>query len=135
MALGIFKRIELEGISEGWGKEAHLKFKALNMDSLKEIQKAGEGVDVSKAEVNKKNLDSAEKIMSVIKSRFVSGRVYNEAMELVDATIDDVDDLYVIIPDKFVSSMMGETNPKSIPQSNGSLSTDQTQTMNQQKQA
>lgn len=119
--LGLFKKVSLDGISDGWTDEAYLKFKPMTIKHLQQMQSKTNGVDVEKVkkgEVDDSTMSSVSSIMNVLTDMYHSGKVYNEDMELVDAESAHVEPLFMQDAERFMSALFGgATDPKSPRQS------------------
>jgi hypothetical protein len=117
--LAITKRVNLEGLDEGWGPDCYALVAPCSYQErldLTELQTD----DKAKAEVVKYQLD-------LVRKHFLSGKALflNDSgePELSDLTIDDIVESEPLIDLLFLAIMGVATNPKDLSTLKGKLST------------
>ncbi len=95
---GVIKKIDLAFLGEGY-EGAFLRFRAFCVTDIKDL--AGMGVSTDKV------AEATDKIMGVIKERFVDGQAPEEDGKLVAVTVEDLDKFPVEVLTKIVEILTG----------------------------
>lgn len=104
------KQVSLNGLAKQYGEawnEAYLVIAPLTVKALPELR--GMKVDKDSKELNKEQMDS---ILPMIKKSFVRGKVVLDG-KLVDAEVDDLDDIPLQGMNAVITAAVGDPDPKS----------------------
>lgn len=102
-------RVSLDTLAKQYGelwREAYLDVAPLTIKALPELR--GMKVDKDSSELTQEQMDG---IMPMIKKAFVGGKVVLNN-ELVDAEVDDLDDLPLVGMNAVITAAVGDTDPK-----------------------
>lgn len=120
--LGIFRKVNLADVAEGWDDKAYVLLKPLRVEHMRAIHNLD--IDNSSSELTKEKVDATESIEQIFMGLFVRGKVYDIEGNLIDAVKEDIQDLFLLAADRFLDGMMkGVMNPKSQTQLETSSST------------
>ncbi len=120
--LGIFKKVSLADISDGWDDKAYVLMKPMRIEHMRAIHALD--IDTNNKELTAEKVKATESIEDIFVSLFVRGKVYDIDGNLVDAEADDIRDLFLLAADRFLGDMLKNVmNPKSQTQLETSSST------------
>lgn len=95
---GVIKKVDLGFLGEDYEK-AFLRFRAFCVADIKDLAGLGRGAD--------KAAEAADKVLGIVKGRFVDGQAPGEDGNLIAVTAGDLDEFPVEVLTKVVEVLTG----------------------------